>query len=64
MVDLDLDDVLVFGHRPIGTVLAVGGVMHWIFTAQAFEEAVMRILMIDAGIADIKLVKRDGVGIG
>src|SRR3546814_10216211 len=64
VVDLDLHDVLVAGHRPVGPVGAPGAVMHRILVAQTREEGAPGVVPIDLWIADVDAVERDRGGTG
>src|SRR3546814_20470840 len=59
VVDLDLHDVLVAGHRPVGPVGAPGAVMHRILVAQTREAGAPGVVPIDLWIADVDAVDRD-----
>ncbi len=64
MVDLDLHDVLVLGHRPIGTVEACPAVMHRVLAPQPREIGVPDVVLVEPGFADVDRLERDAVGLG
>jgi len=64
VVDLDLHDVLVLGHRPIRAIQALGAVMHRVFAPQSREIGVPDVVLLEPGIADVDGVGRHAVGVG
>src|ERR1700732_2848688 len=57
----DLDDVVVFRHRPIGPEHAVPAVVNWIFAAKSLEVRPESIAPEKFRIADIEVFKRCSV---
>src|SRR3546814_9109047 len=59
VVDLDLHDVLVAGHRTVGPVGAPGAVLHRILVAQTREEGAPGVVPIALWVADGDAVERE-----
>jgi hypothetical protein len=64
VIDLDLHDVFVLAHRPIGAVLALRAVMHRVLTAQPLEIGVPDVVLVEPRIADVDRVERHAVDVG
>src|SRR6476620_12273980 len=62
MIGLDLHDVVVFGHRPIGPEHAVVAAMNRVFLAQPVEIGPEWIGAKQFGIAGVELLEREGIG--
>src|ERR1700732_86588 len=63
MMGLDVHDVVVFRHRPIRPEHAVLAVMHGVFLAQPVEIRPERIGPEQLGVADVEIMKRNGIGL-
>ena len=63
MVHRHRHDVLVPGHRPVRTEMAVGGVVHRILAAQPLEIRLVHVVLVEFRDADIDLVERLRVSI-
>src|SRR5258708_39406768 len=63
MIGLDVHDVVVFGHRPVGAEYTVLAVMHRLFLAQPVEIGPERIGPKQFGIAGLELRKRYRIGV-
>src|SRR6516165_7055565 len=57
VVDRDLHDVLVAGHRPIRPEFTVGAIMHRVLAAQPFEVRLINVVLIEFGDTDINAVE-------
>ncbi len=64
VVDLDLHDVFVLGHRPIGAVAAIAAVMHRVLAPQPGEIGVPDVILVEPRIADVDGVERHAAGVG
>src|SRR3978361_657937 len=62
MIGLDVHDVVIFFHRPVGPEHAVLAAMDRIFPTEPVEIGPERIGAKQFGIAGIELLERDGVG--
>src|SRR3954447_5173957 len=64
MINLDLHDVLVFRHRPIGAVGACRAVMNRVLAPETGEIRLPDIVLVEMRVADVDRVERQAVGIG
>src|SRR3954447_4809486 len=64
MINLDLHDVLVFRHRPIGAVGACRAVMNRVLAPQPGEIRLPDIVLVEMRVADVDRVERQALGIG
>ncbi len=63
VVGIDMHDVVIFGHRPIGFDRRVGAVVHRLFLAQPFEPRPQRIVLEQPWRAGMKILQRRGIGL-
>src|SRR5260370_29869684 len=63
MIGLDVHDVVVFCHRPVRPDPAVLAVMHGVFLAQPVEIRPEGIGLEQLGLADVDIIKRNGIGL-
>ena len=62
MVHLDVNDVLVFGHGPVGSGEAFRAIMHGVVAAQAPEVILPDVLLVERGIGDVDGLERHRCG--
>ncbi len=63
VIGVDMHDVVVFDHRPIGLDRRVGAVMHRLFLAQPLEPRPQRVVLEQPRRADMKILQRRGIGL-
>ena len=62
VVGIDMHDVVVFGHRPIGLDRRVGAVVHRLFLAQPLEPRPQRVVLEQSWRTGMKILQRRRIG--
>ena len=63
VIGVDMHDVVVSGHRPIGLDRRVGAIMHRLFLAQPFEPGPQRVVLEQTRRAGMKILQRRRIGL-